>query len=151
MNENVDERSCRYLKSKNARNVKKYVSYVREKVGKLKLQRAAEKIRYRVLTGRVTDQGRIRRELNNIDRAFQEILMTAEKLLKPIQQETSCERLWELKRKRTYWRAVIFLKKNQTKKALKHMWSGGYSDDLLMPREEQLLRLDAAQTEVMLH
>ena len=68
----------------------------------MKLKRAAERIKYRVMLGRVQDKEKIKTALDRIDMKLQEVLMSAEASLRPAQQKISCERLWRLKRERKY-------------------------------------------------
>ena len=66
------------------------------------------------------DKVKIKSALDRIDRNFQEVLIAAEASLQPAQQETSCERLCELKRERKYWRVLVFPKKSLTREVLRN-------------------------------
>ena len=146
-----DSRQPRFLKSGNARNVRRYLKEVKEKVVKMKLKRAAERMKHRVLSGRLRNKLEIKAALDKIDRKLQEVLLSVEESLRPAQQETSCERLWELKRIRKYWRVLAYPKKSITREALRNIWGGGSEEDLRLAKKEKVGRLREAQESVMSH
>ena len=70
--------------------------------------------------------------------------------MRPKQQETFTDKLWELRRERKYWRTKMFPQKTLAKEELSKIWSGHIESDLLLSRKEHKKRLVQAQLEVML-
>ena len=144
-----DSRPPRYLKSKNVKNAARYLGRVKKNVRRNKLSRAVDRLHYRVTSGRLDDKVRIKKDLDNIDRAFQGILMRGEASLKPSQGESVSEALWRLKRRRKYWRMILYQRRNQTDEGLRRVWAGHVRENLRRPRREIRRELESAQEEVL--
>jgi len=84
-------------------------------VQQTKLRRAIERLRRKVFTGRIKSKRKVIRKLNRIHKKMQQILMAGERILRPKQQETFTEKLWELRRKTNCWRTILLKEKNTNK------------------------------------
>ena len=78
--EEADGRKRRYLKSGNRKSVERYLEYVKKLVEEANLHTRIRRLKTKLT--KLSEQ-EVLIEINNIDNKFQEILMGAEKLLKP--------------------------------------------------------------------